>query len=132
MSRGLTPIIVTKQESHLATSERELSQQEGLHGRGEPGRPVLVAESKQKESQKPSGPHELESHPTTSNTEVLASVRKAREEANLEAWRNRNAKKIGLTSQPRANASGFSVRAMSHTSVNPAHRLSRFSFSSKE
>ena len=37
------------------------------------------------------------------------------------------------TSQPRANASpSYSVRAMSCTSANPAHRLSRFSFSLKE
>ena len=39
----------------------------------------------------------------------------------------------GPTSQPRANASpSYSVRAMSCTSADPAHRLSRFSFSLKE
>jgi hypothetical protein len=91
-AQGLSPIIVFKEATHPAASQQTQSQRRGLQGSGATGRPLETAESEQVESQKPSGPHELESHPAAP-TDDLARFRQEREAANMEAWRNRRAKK---------------------------------------
>jgi hypothetical protein len=65
MSRGLSPIIVDKQESHPTTSPG-VSQQEAFSKEGEPKSPYNITTAERVERLKPPRLYELESHPTTS------------------------------------------------------------------
>jgi hypothetical protein len=59
--QGVSPIIVFNEATHPAASAQTESQKKGLQGSGATGRPVKQAKAEHAESQKPSGPHGLES-----------------------------------------------------------------------
>jgi hypothetical protein len=93
-AQGLSPIIVFKEATHPAASVQTESQKKGLQGSGATGRPVETAESEHVESQKPSGPHGLES-------EVAASADDERLIA-LSNWgKNAEQKKSTLSAKPK-------------------------------
>ena len=94
MSWGEGQTIVTKQRTHLATSERGKSQQEGLQGSGATGRPVVVGESEQVERTEQGGSSALRTHHATpTDDERLIAMNN---------WgKNAEQKKSTLSSKPK-------------------------------
>ena len=92
MSWGEGQTIVTKQRTHLATSELGVSQEEGLQGSGATGRTVDTENSEQAERIEQGSSPALGTHPTTPSGH-LARVRAELEARGIGAWRGRHGKK---------------------------------------
>jgi hypothetical protein len=92
MSWGEGQTIVTKQRTHLATSELGVSQEEGLQGSVATGRTVDTENSEQAERIEQGSSPALRTHPATPSGD-LARVRAELEACGIEAWRGRHGKK---------------------------------------
>ena len=88
----LNQTIVSKQRTHLATTEQGESQEEGLQGSVATGRTVEQGNSEQAERIEQGSSPALRTHPATPSGD-LARVRVELEARGIEAWRGRHGKK---------------------------------------